>query len=110
MKIYLPDSVEAINYGMIRLKCLCLAYCILGMMDVSGGGLRGMGVSVAPMIISVIGVCGFRIGWIYTIFQLPEFHTPEWLYHSYTISWGITFVAQTIAYFIIYNKKKKMKQ
>ena len=107
LKIYLPDSVEALNYGMIRLKCLCLAYCLLGMMDVSGGGLRGMGVSFAPMIISVLGVCGIRIGWIYTIFQIPEFHTPEYLYMSYAISWGVTFAAQTIAYFITYNKKKK---
>lgn len=110
LKIYLPDSVEAINYGMIRLKCLCLAYCILGIMDVSGGGLRGMGVSFAPMVISVLGVCGIRIGWIYTIFQIPQFHTPEYLYMSYAISWGVTFVAQTIAYFITYNKKKKITQ
>ncbi len=107
LKIYLPDSVEAISYGMVRLKCLCLAYCLLGMMDVSGGGLRGMGVSFAPMVISVLGVCGIRIGWIYTIFQIPEFHTPEYLYMSYAISWGVTFVAQTTAYFITYNKKKK---
>ena len=110
LKIYLPDSVEAVSFGMLRLKCLCLAYCLLGMMDVSGGGLRGMGVSFAPMVISVLGVCGVRIGWIYTIFQIPEFHTPEYLYMSYAISWGITFVAQTVAYFITYNKKKKLKQ
>ena len=107
LSIYITDSPEAIECGLVRMSCLFIPYFLLGLMDVSGGGLRGMGVSVAPMIISVIGVCGFRIGWIYTIFQLPQFHTPEWLYHSYTISWGITFVAQTIAYFIIYNKKKK---
>ena len=107
LKIYLPDSAEAVLVGQIRLQCLCLSYCLLGMMDVSGGGLRGMGVSFAPMIISVLGVCGVRIGWIYTIFQIPEFHTPETIYLSYTVSWGITFAAQTIAYFITYNKRKK---
>ena len=107
LKIYLPDSAEAVLVGQIRLKCLCLSYCLLGMMDVSGGGLRGMGVSFAPMIISILGVCGIRIGWIYTIFQIPEFHTPETIYLSYTVSWGITFIAQTIAYFIAYNKRKR---
>ncbi len=107
LKIYLPDSAEAVLVGQIRLKCLCLSYCLLGMMDVSGGGLRGMGVSFAPMIISILGVCGIRIGWIYTIFQIPEFHTPETIYLSYTVSWGITFIAQTIAYFITYNKRKR---
>lgn len=107
LKIYLPDSLEAVSYGMLRLKCLCLAYCLLGTMDVSGGALRGMGVSFAPMLISILGVCGFRIIWIYTIFQIPQFHTPEILYMSYAISWGITFAAQTIAYFITYNKRKR---
>lgn len=105
--IYLPDSPEAIEYGILRLKCLFLSYCLLGMMDVSTGGLRGMGVSLAPMIISVLGVCGIRIGWVYTIFQIPEYHQPEYLYFSYTLSWGITFIIQTVAYFIIYNKKKR---
>ncbi len=107
LKIYLPDSADAVAYGLLRLKCLCLAYCLLGMMDVSGGGLRGMGVSFAPMVISVLGVCGIRIGWIYTIFQIPQFHTLDVLYLSYAISWGITFVSQTIAYFITYNKRKR---
>ncbi len=110
LSIYITDSPEAIECGLIRMRCLFISFCLLGLMDVSGGGLRGMGVSLAPMIISIIGVCGFRIGWIYTIFQLPQFHTPEWLYHSYTISWAITFVAQTIAYFIIYNKRKKVNK
>lgn len=107
--IYLPDSPEAVEYGLLRLECLFLSYCLLGMMDVSTGGLRGMGVSFVPMIISVLGVCGIRIGWVYTIFRIPEFHTPEYLYLSYTLSWGVTFIAQTIAYFIIYNKKKRVK-
>ena len=107
LSIYITDSEEAIYWGMVRMSCLFLPYCLLGLMDVSGGALRGMGVSFAPMVISVVGVCGFRIAWIYTIFQIPQFHTLEWLYHSYTISWAITFVAQTIAYFITYNKKKK---
>lgn len=107
LKIYLPDSATAVEYGLLRLKCLFLSYCLLGMMDVSTGGLRGMGVSLVPMIISVLGVCGIRIGWVYTIFQIPQYHTPECLYLSYTLSWGITFVVQTIAYFVIYNKKKR---
>ena len=109
LSIYITDSPKAIEYGLIRMTCLFIPFSLLGLMDVSTGGLRGMGVSLAPMIISVLGVCGIRIGWIYTIFQIPQFHTLEWLYHSYTISWGVTFIAQTVAYFIIYNKKKKGK-
>ncbi len=107
LSIYITDSPEAIECGLVRMSCLFIPFCLLGLMDVSGGGLRGMGVSFIPMVISIIGVCGLRIGWIYTIFQLPQFHTPEWLYHSYTVSWAVTFTAQTIAYFVIYNRKKR---
>lgn len=105
LSIYIPDSAEAISWGMVRLSCLCLPYCLCGMMDVSTGALRGMGVSVVPMIISVLGVCGIRIAWIYTIFQIPEYHTPQCLYYSYAISWGVTFLAQLIAFYIVYRKR-----
>lgn len=108
LSIYITDSPEAVKWGLVRMSCLFLPYCFLGLMDTVTGGLRGMGVSLVPMIISILGVCGIRIGWIYTIFQMPQFHTPQWLFHSYTVSWIVTFIAQAVAYFIIYNKKKKL--
>lgn len=67
----------------------------------------GMGASLTPMIISVLGVCGIRVGWIFTVFQIPKFHTPACLYFSYTVSWIVTFAIQMIAFVIIYNKRKK---
>ena len=76
-------------------------------MDVSTGALRGLGASFAPMVISILGVCGLRIGWIYSIFQIPEFHTPECLYFSYTVSWTITFLCQMAAFIIVYRKHVK---
>ncbi len=45
------------------------------MMDVMVGGLRGIGYSVMPMLVSLVGACGLRLLWIATIFQLPQFHT-----------------------------------
>ena len=109
LSIYITDSPEAIAYGMIRLAYICLPYFLCGMMDVSTGALRGMGASVAPMIISVLGVCGIRIGWISTIFQLPQFHTPQCLYFSYTISWTITFLVQMAAFIRVYRKHTKLQ-
>lgn len=106
LSIYIPDSAEAIKWGMVRLSCLCIPYCLCGMMDVSTGALRGMGTSVAPMIISILGVCGIRIGWIYTIFQIPQFHTPQCLYYSYAVSWTVTFLIQLGAFFIVYRKNQ----
>jgi tryptophan-rich sensory protein len=55
----------------------------------------------------VLGVCGIRIGWIYTVFQIPRFHTPESLYISYPISWTLTFLCQILAFILIYRRKAK---
>ena len=74
-------------------------------MDTTTGALRGMGASLTPMAISVLGVCGIRMGWILTIFQLPQFHTPWWLYISYPISWIVTFSGQFLAFIFMYRKR-----
>ena len=105
LSIYITDSQEAIAFGLLRLAFVCLPYFICGLMDVSSGVLRGLGSSFAPMVISVLGVCGFRIGWIYTIFQMPQYHTPQSLYLSYPISWTLTFLCQMTAFWIIYKKR-----
>ena len=104
LSVYIPDSPEAVSYGMIRLSYICLPYFICGLMDVTTGSLRGLGASFVPMLISVLGVVGIRAGWIFTIFQLPGFHTPQCLFSSYTISWFITFLCQLTAFVLIYRK------
>jgi len=106
LSIYITDSAEAIKYGVIRLQYICITYLLCGIMDVMTGMLRGIGSSFAPMIISVLGVCGMRIGWICTLFQIPEFHSIESLYISYPVSWTITFIVELIVFLIFFRKKK----
>lgn len=105
--IYITDSMQAIQYGMIRLTYVTLPYVMLGLMDVSTGALRGYGKSLTPMIISVLGICGIRVLWVSTVFQIPAFHTPQWLYISYPISWFVTLAVQTIFFLRIRNQYLK---
>ncbi len=107
LSIYISDSAEAIGYGLIRLTYICLPYFLCGLMDVSTGALRGMGASLVPMLISVLGVCGIRVLWIYTVFRIPDYHTPECLYLSYLISWLATFLCQLVAYLIVFRKNRR---
>jgi len=71
------------------------------------GSLRGMGASLTSLIISVVGVCGVRLGWIFTVFRIPQFHTLDSLYFSYLISWTACIIVQIIAFTIIYKKISK---
>ena len=107
LSLYITDSQEAVAYGLMRLSIVCIPYFICGMMDVTTGALRGLGASLTPMLISVLGVCGLRIGWVYMIFQIPQYHSPQSLYYSYPISWAITFVIQFIAFLIVYRKHSR---
>lgn len=107
LSLYITDSAEAIEYGMIRMTYMSLPYFLCGLMDVSTGALRGLGVSFIPMLISVLGVCGIRIAWVTTIFQIPAFHTPQWLYFSYIVSWTVTLICQTTAFLLVYRKFRR---
>ena len=77
------------------------------MMDVAGSSIRGLGHSLLPMIVTVIGVCGLRLLYIATVFQVPQFHNLTMLFVSYPISWGITFLTHTIILGIIISKLLK---
>lgn len=105
--IYIPNATEEIAQGLIRITYVDLPYFTLGIMDVLGGVLRGIGASISPMLISVIGVCGLRIGWIFTVFAIPEYHTLEVLFIAYPISWIVTAIAQYVAYVVIIKSQKK---
>ena len=108
LSIYITDSTEAIGYGMVRMSYILLPYFLCGLMDVATGSLRGMGSSVQPMIISILGICGLRLLWIFTIFQIPQFHTPQCLYFSYTISWSTTFLIEFVAFLVLLRKKARL--
>ncbi len=103
--IYITDSAKAIDYGMMRMGIMTTTYFLCGIMETATGALRGMGASTAPMLLSILGVCGFRLGWLFTVFQMPEYHNLESLYYSYPISWVATGLAQIIAFAIIYRKR-----
>lgn len=88
---YVPadDNAPAvIAQAVIRLRLIACPYFICGLMDTMVGVLRGIGYSVIPMVVSIIGACGLRLVWVATVF--PLYHTPACLYFSYPVSWAIT--------------------
>jgi len=104
LKIYATDP-DVLAFGQLRCNVIATTYFICGMMEVMAGTLRGMGYSVEPMVISLIGACGLRILWIFTFFQSDRTLTS--LYISYPLSWIVTTLCHTVCYFIC---KKKLIQ
>lgn len=93
--------------GMKRMNVIARTYALCGMMDVMVGSLRGLGYSVMPMLVSLVGACGLRLLWIFTFFQQEPFHTTTSLYLTYPVSWIITFSAHVICFIIVRKKLAK---
>ena len=74
--------------------------------EIAGGVLRGIGNSLLPAVMTLIGSCGLRLVWVYTVFRL--FSTDfRMLIIIYPITWLVTGVAVLISYFVITKKKYK---
>ena len=96
-----------IDAGMVRLLFLCVPYFLCGIQNVIPGTARGMGYSVVPTLITVIGVCALRIVWIATVCQLPACSSIQWVYASYGFSWTVTSISHYIYYRFAYKKTLK---
>ena len=80
-----PNVIAA---GQIRLEFIFFAYLFSFAQEVLSGYLRGFGVSFIPAACAVVGICGVRLTWIFTVFrQAPSFTT---IMQVYPISLGIT--------------------
>lgn len=99
--IYAPGEPEVIAAALTRMSIIATTYCLCGLMDVQTGVLRGIGFSIGPMIITMLGACGTRLLWVATIFQ--TYHTQRMLYLSYPVSWILTFLIQ-IGFFLLVRK------
>ena len=98
-------EAAVIDAGMKRIQVMGLAYCISAFMDCTIAASRGLGKTIVPTIIVVLGSCVFRVIWVYTIFA--HFHTIPALYLLYPCSWTLTAIAE-ILYFI-HSYKQAMK-
>jgi len=84
------QTPEVIAVGMVEFRILLATFVLCGAMNVTASAMRGLGKSFTSMIVSLVGVCGFRMMWVSTVFQIPAYHTIESLYMSYPISWIAT--------------------
>lgn len=112
--LYLPSDPEAIVYGMQRTNIIISIYFLCGLMDVETGSIRGMGYSTITSVISLIGTCVMRIGWIYAVFYplkhiLSVKNSLSVLYLVYPVSWLVTILGLHICYCIILKRAIKAK-
>ncbi len=100
--IYLPKDPAAVDYALQRISVITVTYVLCGFMEVLTGAMRGMGRSVTPMLVSLVGTCILRVVWVYTVFAVSP--TLTTLFISYPVSWVLTTSAHFCCF--IYSKRK----
>ena len=105
LALYRPGAPEVLAYGSLRMSIIVLTYFLCGVMDVFTGSLRGMGASLTPMLISLMGACVTRVIWIYTVFAANP--TLQVLYLCYPVSWLFTICMQIVAFIVIRHNVQK---
>lgn len=101
LSLFTSDA-DVVDAGMYRLKIMSVSYAISAFMDCTIAASRGLGKTVVPTIIVIIGSCIFRVIWIYTIFAY--FKTIPSLYLLYIFSWAITAIAEIIYFHKVYKE------
>lgn len=97
------DEAEVMEAGMYRLTIMGFSYAVSAFMDATIAASRGLGKTVVPTIIVILGSCVFRVIWIYTVFAY--FETITSIYLLYVFSWSITAIAEIIYFIKIYREK-----
>lgn len=100
--LFTPEAA-VIDAGMKRLVIMGFSYAFSAFMDNAIAASRGLGKSVVPTIIVIMGSCVFRIVWVYTIFAW--FGTIPSLYLLYIFSWSITAIVEMIYFKSEYRRQ-----
>ena len=88
------NETAVIDAGMQRLRIMSFSYVVSPLMDASIAASRGIGKSVGPTVIVILGSCVFRVIWVYTVFAWLGTITS--LYLLYIFSWTITGAAEIV--------------
>ncbi len=96
------NDKAVIEAGLQRTRIMSFSYAISAFMDCTIAACRGIGKSLAPTVIVILGSCVFRVAWIYTVFAY--FHTIPSLYLLYIFSWTITAIAEIVCFTVNYKK------
>ena len=102
--LFLTDAA-IIEIAMKRMRYTVLFKFVNAAMDITNGCLQGFGYTLVPALLSIFGVCGVRLLWIYTVF--PAHHTLDGLMAVYPLTQSFAAVVQTVLCFWYLKKREK---
>ncbi|MCR5796027.1 MAG: MATE family efflux transporter, partial [Solobacterium sp.] len=99
---FFSKDASVLETGMYRLRYVTLFLFLNGLLDCVVAGIRGIGYSALPTVITLIGVCGFRVAYVF--FWFPAHRELLQLYLCFPYSWTITLLIQSCIWLHLYRK------
>ena len=106
LRLFTGDP-EAIRYALLRVLRVTVFAWIPVLYEIPGSALRGIGHSLLPTVLTVIGTFALRMVWVYTIFA--RYNSFQILVTVYPVTWALTAVFVLTAYLLV-RKKEFSKQ
>jgi Na+-driven multidrug efflux pump len=120
LKLY-TSTPEAIEVGFLRMEIVVTLYFVAGMMEICNHSLRGIGYSLTPMIIALIGTCALRLLWIFALLPVWESvlaavigiteytvtHQLWCIFTSWPATWVVTCIVAAIFLVVCFKKQAK---
>jgi len=97
------DDLEIISIALRRMAVAMPFIYISGIQEACAGGLRGLGHSMLPMIVTLVFMVGTRFFWMLVVY--PQNPTYENIVVVFPIAWILCAVVDLIAYIIVYRKR-----
>lgn len=94
--ILFTDEVRIMDMAVKMMLCIAPWYWLYVPVEVLSGGLRGMGDTLIPTIITAVGICLARVLWVFAL--VPRWHTIQTVVISYPITWALTSLAFAVYY------------
>ncbi len=100
-------DAAVVKYAVERLRWVLLLHFTICSYEITGAGMRGLGKSLTPALLSIFGTCLFRIVYVSTI--VVRFHVYKVLMWVYPFSWILTGAMMVIAFVIVWRHFKVEK-
>ena len=78
---------DVVAFGCTAMHYFCPFYWELSILHGLAGTVRGTGKTIPPMVVLLVSLCVFRIGWIQWV--LPFFSSIDGIFLLYPVSWGL---------------------
>lgn len=102
---FFTSDLAVIRLGTERMYWVIGPLFLNSILDIFAGSMRGFGNSLIPAVMSLVGICGTRITWVYTIFPMKP--SLPFLMECYPVSWAITNIFLIAAYFYYLHNLEK---